>query len=162
MGIFGVVHCLFHFMIEQCSAKAKLLVCFARGWLTCLPLPLNTDTNKNPSRSYSNNIWWAHYLSTECTKCEESSCIYALCKSKTFPLHAKLFAFSLKPDLELCLFQCYVQFIDYGNGEPKQNTDIVELPGGLSSKEPFAKKYILYGLKPIHDKDSQGYLQVRC
>ena len=59
------------------------------------------------------------------------------------------------------LFQSEVIYIDYGNWETKENKEIVDLPINLSTCEPLAQKFCLFGLKDSHDEDSVGYLHVR-
>lgn len=62
--------------------------------------------------------------------------------------------------LLLIVLQSNVQFVDYGNSELKFNNEIVEIPSSVQVIPQFASKYVLYGLKPLHDSGTMGYVQV--
>ena len=61
---------------------------------------------------------------------------------------------------ELSLFQSEIQFIDYGNNDIKHHSNIVEVSPEFQHVPPFSKRHRLYGLAPVHDKGSKGYLKV--
>lgn len=59
------------------------------------------------------------------------------------------------------VLQSELLFVDYGNSEVKPDCELVEIPPRLSMPKPYAQKYILYGLQPVHnDPGTIGYQQV--
>ena len=57
--------------------------------------------------------------------------------------------------------QSEVLFIDYGNTEVKNHSEIVELVPNQASSKPHAQCYTLFGLKGNYqDPDSIGFRQV--
>ncbi len=51
-------------------------------------------------------------------------------------------------------FQSNVLYIDYGNKEVVQNSEIVELRPSLANSEAMAKRFVLHGLNTLY-KDAR-------